>query len=69
MTKCIRIPTQLAGLRNKTVKSLHHERKTMYKKYKVPANTGCPFDGDEPGHEDIPDPDPDDLFNRFRRRK
>lgn len=27
----------------------------------------CPFDGDEPDHEDIPDPD--DLFGRFRRRK
>lgn len=27
----------------------------------------CPFDGDEPNHEYIPDPD--DLFGRFRRRK
>lgn len=27
----------------------------------------CPFDWDEPNHEDIPDPD--DLFGRFRRRK
>lgn len=27
----------------------------------------CPFDGNEPAHEDIPDPD--DLFGRFRRRK
>lgn len=27
----------------------------------------CPFDGDEPDHEDIPDPDA--LFGRFRRRK
>lgn len=27
----------------------------------------CPFDGDEPGHEDIPDPN--NLFGRFRRRK
>lgn len=27
----------------------------------------CPFDGDEPGHEDIPNPD--DLFDRFRKRK
>lgn len=27
----------------------------------------CPFDGEEPNHEDIPDPD--DLFGRFRRRK
>lgn len=27
----------------------------------------CPFDGDEPNHEDIPEPD--DLFGRFRRRK
>lgn len=42
MTKCIRIPTQFAGLRNKTAKSLHHERKTMFKKYKVPADTKYP---------------------------
>lgn len=27
----------------------------------------CPFDGDEPAHEDFPNPD--DLFGRFRRRK
>lgn len=27
----------------------------------------CPFDGGEPDHEDIPDPE--DLFGRFRRRK
>lgn len=27
----------------------------------------CPFDGDEPNHEDIPDPE--DLFGRFRTRK
>lgn len=27
----------------------------------------CPFDGDEPNHEDLPVPD--DLFGRFRRRK
>jgi hypothetical protein len=27
----------------------------------------CPFDGDEPNHEDIPDPE--ELFGRFRRRK
>lgn len=26
----------------------------------------CPFDGDEPNHEDIPDPD--ELFGWFRRR-
>lgn len=27
----------------------------------------CPFDGDEPRHEDLFDPD--ELFGRFRRRK
>ena len=38
----------------------------MKKEFPVFAQA-CPFDGDEPDHEDIPDPD--DLFGRFRRRK
>ena len=38
---------------------------TMKEEFPVFAGK-CPFDGDEPSHEDIPDPD--DLFGRFRTR-
>lgn len=42
MTKCIRIPTQLAGLRIKTANSLHKEGINMFKKYKVPSDPEHP---------------------------
>lgn len=38
----------------------------MKKEFPVFASP-CPFDGDEPNHEGIPDPD--GLFGPFRRRK
>ena len=38
----------------------------MKKEFPVFA-LACPFDGDEPGHEDLPDPD--NLFGDFRRRR